>query len=395
MNQPNPTLTESKPVQYAGVFRRFLANTVDTALLSLIGYVILSNTSVGQYYTKIFKANTLQEMTALSANVNGGIASYLSLILPLLFQGIFLLHYDGATPGKKLLGIRVQRDDEKPLTYATVLVRYLGTLLSSLTIFFFSFGFLMAIWDKKKQMLHDKIAGTVVVVVKPARTIWAVLIVMFYWIAITVFFMALIAKAYTLGAAEQKKLQNNSSTTRIIINKEAEPLYIQSQAIFAEMAKEKVDRARISKLNDENIAVLREALKLDPKSATILVALVDASTWVNSSLTAEEALEYAIQAQKLEPESIRYTTSVGNAYYSLQRYDDAILEYQKALRMNESDAYTHMYLGFSYHSIKLFDEAKKHYERAIELYTAANDSNGVNDQTLLLLKKKLEMVTKH
>ena len=61
----------------------------------------------------------------------------------------------GRTPGMALLGLRVGRTDGRPLTWGRALVR-------ALTLMFLSWGFLWSLVDSRRQALHDKFAGTVV-----------------------------------------------------------------------------------------------------------------------------------------------------------------------------------------------------------------------------------------
>jgi uncharacterized RDD family membrane protein YckC len=74
-----------------------------------------------------------------------------------------------ATPGKRILGLRVRRwDAEGPLGWATIL-RRTGTqfvafgILSVLLLQYLD-G-LWPLWDRRRQALHDKVAATVVVAV--------------------------------------------------------------------------------------------------------------------------------------------------------------------------------------------------------------------------------------
>ena len=69
--------------------------------------------------------------------------------------------WKGATPGKMLTGLRVVRADTfEPLGWGRALGRYLAYNLSFLTC---GLGFAWAGWDARKQSLHDRVAGTVVV----------------------------------------------------------------------------------------------------------------------------------------------------------------------------------------------------------------------------------------
>jgi len=85
-----------------------------------------------------------------------------SVIVTILwgFYFTFFIGYNGQTPGKKLLRLRVEREDGSPVNYATAFNRFVGYSLSG-GIFFV--GFLWALWDKEKRTWHDKMAHTRVV----------------------------------------------------------------------------------------------------------------------------------------------------------------------------------------------------------------------------------------
>jgi uncharacterized RDD family membrane protein YckC len=77
-----------------------------------------------------------------------------------LYSILLWVNWHGQTVGKKLMKIKVVREDGKPLDYRDAILRYLGYFVSA---FVFLFGFFWVIWDEKKQGWHDKIAKTFVV----------------------------------------------------------------------------------------------------------------------------------------------------------------------------------------------------------------------------------------
>ncbi|MGE0205074.1 MAG: RDD family protein [Hyphomicrobiaceae bacterium] len=66
-----------------------------------------------------------------------------------------------ATVGKLLLGMRVTGLDGKRVSLAQSIIRNISKILSVLTLLV---GFIMVVWTRRRQSLHDKIAGTVVIV---------------------------------------------------------------------------------------------------------------------------------------------------------------------------------------------------------------------------------------
>lgn len=81
-------------------------------------------------------------------------------ILPTLFILWFWIAH-AATPGKMLIDCKiVDAKTGKPITFKQALLRYLGYILSVMSL---GLGFLWILWDDRKQGWHDKIANTVVV----------------------------------------------------------------------------------------------------------------------------------------------------------------------------------------------------------------------------------------
>ncbi|NQT73202.1 MAG: RDD family protein [Chloroflexi bacterium] len=68
--------------------------------------------------------------------------------------------FGGQTPGKMLVGIAVIRDDGSPIGFLGAIGRYIGYFVSEATL---GIGYLMILWDRKNQGLHDKIADTLII----------------------------------------------------------------------------------------------------------------------------------------------------------------------------------------------------------------------------------------
>jgi len=123
-------------MRYAGFWIRFLAAIVDMVCLlpaSLI-YVLLKEDNYG--YAFLF-----------------------SLVAGWLYGALFESSSWQATPGKRLLGLRVTDLHGSRISFGRATGRHFGKYLSG---FIFGIGYLMVIWTERKQALHDKIAGTLV-----------------------------------------------------------------------------------------------------------------------------------------------------------------------------------------------------------------------------------------
>lgn len=80
----------------------------------------------------------------------------------IVFIGYFTLSQglSGQTFGKYLLGIQVVMADGAPISIGRALARTIGYYISGLFLYA---GFIISLFDKRRQTFHDKIAGTVVV----------------------------------------------------------------------------------------------------------------------------------------------------------------------------------------------------------------------------------------
>jgi uncharacterized RDD family membrane protein YckC len=92
------------------------------------------------------------------ANVAAGLFSILAIVY---LVWAFILFTRGTTPGKKILGMRVVKEDGLTADFFTMFIREtVGRLISSLGFFL---GFLWILIDKDNQGWHDKLMRTYVV----------------------------------------------------------------------------------------------------------------------------------------------------------------------------------------------------------------------------------------
>ena len=90
----------------------------------------------------------------------GGVVLGLLLLLGYAVWAL-MLFARGTTPGKKLLGMRVVREDGRPAGFFIMLIReWIGKAISSMV---FSLGFIWILIDRDKQGWHDKLVSTYVV----------------------------------------------------------------------------------------------------------------------------------------------------------------------------------------------------------------------------------------
>ena len=87
------------------------------------------------------------------------VAGPINLAVVLAYSVYFILRHE-ATPGKRLLGLRVVRTDGARLGAGRVIGRHFAEQISTLTFFA---GYVMAAFDEQRRTLHDMICDTRVV----------------------------------------------------------------------------------------------------------------------------------------------------------------------------------------------------------------------------------------
>ncbi len=128
--------------QYAGAGARFLASLIDGLLLGVVSVLIVI------------------PFALQGKNSNSSLIQGLSLLINLGYF-VYFQGRTGQTLGKKVMGIKVvDVNGNKPSYFTFFLRELIGKAISSLI---FGIGYLMILWDKQKQGLHDKIATTYVV----------------------------------------------------------------------------------------------------------------------------------------------------------------------------------------------------------------------------------------
>ena len=136
---------EEYALEYAGFWLRLGATVLDLVFLFLLLFFL--NTI---FSNKVNFPNSFAGMLA---------TGFIFLLLKIAYFITFWV-WQGQTPGKMIVGIKVIRTDSSPLDWTHAFVRYLGYFVCVLTVFL---GFIWIAFDPKKQGLHDKLADTYVV----------------------------------------------------------------------------------------------------------------------------------------------------------------------------------------------------------------------------------------
>ena len=157
---------------YAGFWRRFIAYTIDGIILGVPMAFALVNPTLYKTVKGItifgFKERRFDAIGPVSWLVGLHPTNYFKyvLILSILFFIIHFLYFNlftcsklQGTIGKRTLGLKVVGEDGNRISLRRAIGRYFASMFSYLM---FS-GFIMAVFTKKKQTLHDYMASTFVV----------------------------------------------------------------------------------------------------------------------------------------------------------------------------------------------------------------------------------------
>jgi uncharacterized RDD family membrane protein YckC len=82
------------------------------------------------------------------------------LLISIGYYWFFLTRFNGQTPGKMLMSIRVIKTDGSPITGKDAAIRYLGYYVNTFTM---GLGWIWPMLDRNTQGFHDKMANTYVV----------------------------------------------------------------------------------------------------------------------------------------------------------------------------------------------------------------------------------------
>lgn len=89
-----------------------------------------------------------------------GYAPHINLAISALYYIIFVYLW-GRTPGKMFFKLKIVTADLRKPGLREAVLRYVGMIFSQALMFL---GYIIMLWDRDKQTLHDKIARTYVVI---------------------------------------------------------------------------------------------------------------------------------------------------------------------------------------------------------------------------------------
>jgi uncharacterized RDD family membrane protein YckC len=152
----------SQTVRVAGLWRRLLAGAIDVLILSpvlvLLGWLAFRITGYRLPLGPELRVESLLELLLEGGTMLYSLAAVGLLIL--LLYGFVFMATTGATPGLRLLRLRVISVYGETPEWWRALLRCAGWLLGLVLL---GLGFAWIGFDREKRGLHDWVAGTYVI----------------------------------------------------------------------------------------------------------------------------------------------------------------------------------------------------------------------------------------
>ena len=163
-NPPDDYLSIATPenvafgYEVAGIGSRFLAAVVDT--LIILALILLVELTLSLIAASFFRDQLLSDSPALV-----WMAAIFGLVAFALFWGYYIFFemlWNGQSPGKRWVGLRVIRTDGTPITLAESIVRNLVRIVDFLPAYY-GVGVVTMFVNGQSRRLGDLAAGTLVV----------------------------------------------------------------------------------------------------------------------------------------------------------------------------------------------------------------------------------------
>ncbi|VAW40954.1 hypothetical protein MNBD_CHLOROFLEXI01-2081, partial [hydrothermal vent metagenome] len=158
MTVPDEFLTIDTPenvvfgYEVVGIGSRFLAALIDTTIIALL-------------LTAVYALIGFAFFRSTDSSLNSFLIALLSLISFSFFWGYYIffeMRWNGSTPGKRQVGIRVIRGDGTPITLAESVIRNLVRIIDFMPLAY-GLGMVTMFIDGKARRLGDLAANTLVV----------------------------------------------------------------------------------------------------------------------------------------------------------------------------------------------------------------------------------------
>jgi len=150
--------------EIADIGSRFLATAIDFSIQTLLIFGAL-------YPLDLLKLENLESKASdLFSSITGAIFLALSLLITVGYYAIQEAAFNGQTIGKRILNLRVRRENGDPIGFWESLLRNIIRLVDFLPSFY-SVGLISMFFNKKAKRLGDLAAGTIVIRELPRKKI--------------------------------------------------------------------------------------------------------------------------------------------------------------------------------------------------------------------------------
>jgi uncharacterized RDD family membrane protein YckC len=146
----------------ASIGNRFLAALIDH-FIQILTMVFLS--TLAGFILRGYGLTSLRDLDEVTPELAKWAYAILTIIVFLVFAAYFVFFewlWNGQTPGKRLLKLRVIREDGRPITFWEVLTRNLIRIFDMFPGLY-SIGLIAVFLSNRDQRIGDLFAGTVVV----------------------------------------------------------------------------------------------------------------------------------------------------------------------------------------------------------------------------------------
>ncbi|MGB0522953.1 MAG: RDD family protein [Flammeovirgaceae bacterium] len=152
-------------------FHRFMKNYIHILLYAIIisSLIVAIVGIIGMFMTDELKATLAVSEDSFWLQPFQGILTEVKIIFGalsgLFYFSFFTWKWNGQTPGKRIMGIKVAKLNGKPISLFGSFERVSGYTASASLLLT---GFFQYFWDRNHQTTHDKIVETIVINVNPA-----------------------------------------------------------------------------------------------------------------------------------------------------------------------------------------------------------------------------------
>ncbi len=178
---------------------------------------------------------------------------------------------------------------------------------------------------------------------------------------IVIFFLAI-----GQGACSRKKPVNANTNAAVAGTHTAEENRTQARADL-----EEGKQLYLSDQDEKAVAILEEAIKLDPELAEAHFRLGLAYVAVGKEQEAEDAYKKAVEKYKKYLEEngkdAEAHYNLGQAYAGLHLYSEAVREYRQATHLKDDDADMFYDLGTALTKLAQYDEAVSAFSKSLEI----------------------------